>query len=267
MNSDNVRASKRLSRWLRQKLLHKVTPIGFTPINEFAKDDIFVVGYPKSGNTWFQALVAGAVHGVLPELVPMSVIKSLVPDVHDTRWYQRHGTPMFFKSHHVPQPQYRRVIYLLRDGRDAMVSYHHYQQAVAGKQFDFMEFMRNDIFPCKWHKHVEAWLDNPFKAEMITVRYEELKADPVKQLKRVCAFADIERRDEILQLAADSASFKKMQSKEKVEGPFATNNWPKDKLFCRRGSVGGYREEMPREVLELFMQESASMLRQCGYQA
>ena len=29
-------------------------------------EDIFIVGYPKSGNTWFQNLVVGAVYGMDP---------------------------------------------------------------------------------------------------------------------------------------------------------------------------------------------------------
>src|ERR1700749_4611472 len=107
MSTESAPFSRRLSRWVRQKLLHSVVPDGFTSINEFTSRDIFVVGYPKSGNTWFQALASGAVYGVLPELVPMSVVQDLVPDVHGHRWYKRHGETMFFKSHSLPDPRYR----------------------------------------------------------------------------------------------------------------------------------------------------------------
>jgi len=172
---------------------------------------------------------------------------------------------MFFKSHLLPEPRYRRVIYLLRDGRDAMVSFLHFQQALAGRQYDFRDFLDDrQVWPCKWHDHVQAWLANPFQADMVLVRYEDLKADPVKELQRVCEFAGLERSIESLELAARSAAFEKMRSKEEKEGPFSPE-WPKDKFFCRRGVVGSHREEMPREALDAFMVESAPILHQCGY--
>lgn len=266
MNKDSVRPTKRFTRWLRQKLLHSVTPDGFTPIEEFSTRDIFVVGYPKSGNTWFQVLVAGAVYGVLPDIVPMSLVQELVPDVHKTPWYKRHAEAMFFKSHDLPDPRFRRVIYLLRDGRDAMVSYLHYQEAHERRQLDFAAFLQDNqrLHPCKWHKHVQAWLANPYQAEMIFVKYEDLKTDPEKELRRVCEFAGLKRSADVLELAARSATFDRMRAKEASEGPFS-KSWPKDKFFCRRGQVGSYREEMPREVLEGFMQEAAPMLHECGY--
>src|SRR5579883_412947 len=149
----------------------------------------------------------------------MSMVQYLVPDVHAVRWYKRHAKAMFFKSHWLPKPEYRRVIYLLRDGRDAMVSYLHYRQALQGQEFNFLEFMENKelVFPCKWHEHVEAWRANPYQAEMMLVRYEDLKADPVKELRRMCEFAGLERPTQVLKLAAQSSSFERMQAKEKHE--------------------------------------------------
>lgn len=266
MNIDSARVTKRFSRWLRQKLLHSVTPAGFTRIGEHLPEDIFVVGYPKSGNTWFQMLMAGGIYGVLPDFVPMSLLQELVPDVHSAPWYKRHADPMFFKSHDLPKPGFRRVIYLLRDGRDAIVSYLHHARALNGRHLEFSEFLEDDslLCPCRWHVHVQAWLANPYHADMILVKYEDLKNDPVKELKRVCEFAGLDRPEAVLELAVSSARFEKLRAKERAEGPFASN-WPAEKSFFRRGQIGSYREEMPHEVLEGFMQEAAPVLRQCGY--
>jgi Sulfotransferase domain len=101
------------------------------PISETRLEDIFIVGYPRSGNTWMQYLIAGAILDLNPRLAPDSLVQSLVPDVHATRFYKRFGTPTFFKTHHLPQSEYRRVLYLVRDGRDVMVSYFHYLAALA----------------------------------------------------------------------------------------------------------------------------------------
>jgi hypothetical protein len=57
-------------------------------------------------------------------------VQDLVPDVYYTKFYKRYFTPTFFKTHDLPKPQHRRVIYLVRDGRDAMVSYFHHIAAL-----------------------------------------------------------------------------------------------------------------------------------------
>src|SRR5579862_9101604 len=98
-------------------------------ITDFDPKDIFVVAYPKSGVTWMQYLLAGLIFGIDARHAHDSLVQDLVPDVHQRTFYRRHMTPTFFKTHHLPQPEYRRVIYLVRDGRDVMVSYFHFLAA------------------------------------------------------------------------------------------------------------------------------------------
>src|ERR1051326_7512799 len=83
---------------------------GLLPIERTQAEDIFIVGYPKSGNTWMQTLIAATVYGLDPACLPYSVVDDLVPDVHARSYYRRYGTPMYFKSHSLPDPKYRRVI-------------------------------------------------------------------------------------------------------------------------------------------------------------
>src|SRR5262245_51355827 len=128
---------------------------GLKPISEFAPTDIFVCGFPRSGHTWFQNLLAGVVFGVDPEFAHDSLIQDLVPDVHYKRCYKLYGNRAYFKSHSLPHKNYRRVVYLLRDGRDAMVSYWHFLTALRGK-VDFLRLVEGDgLAPCHWHEHVE----------------------------------------------------------------------------------------------------------------
>lgn len=243
-----------------------LTATGLLPISKFSEKDIFIVGYPKSGNTWFQCLVAGVVYGVNASYEPDSLIQALVPDVHAKQYYKRYNTPTFFKSHELPNPEYKRVIYLLRDGRDAMVSYFHYNCAlVPNEQIDFMEMVRDGkyLFPCKWHEHVQRWLQNPFAAGLIKVKYEDLKADPLAEMRRLCDFAGLKRDDDFLESAVAQACFDAMRKREIRDG--WEGAWPKDKPFVRRGKVGSYQDEMPEDVLKCFLNEASMALRECGY--
>jgi hypothetical protein len=91
-------------------------PGDWLSIKETDPGDIFVVGYPKSGNTWMQYLLAGLGCGIDARLAPDSLVQELIPDMHSNRFYRRHLTPMFFKTHQLPQRQFRKVIYLSGTG-------------------------------------------------------------------------------------------------------------------------------------------------------
>jgi len=238
---------------------------GLASIERTQPNDVFICGYPKSGNTWFQHMTAAVVYGTDVELAPDTLLNELVPDVHFKAYYRRFSDPAFFKSHHLPRPSYRRIVYLLRDGRDAMVSYYHHLTATTGA-VDFLTTVKNGegLFPSKWHEHVDRYMDNPYQADMIVVRYEDLKRDPLGQLRRFCEFARIDRDEATLARAIAKTSFATMRSKEQKQG-WETPGWPKDKPFVRRGEVGSYRDEMPPEVLQAFLQDAQRTLASQGY--
>lgn len=239
---------------------------GLVPISQFVEEDVFIVGYPKSGNTWFQNLAVGLIYGLDPQYTPDTLVQDLIPDVHHKRYYKRYGIPMFFKSHHLPVSEYRRVVYLLRDGRDAMVSYWHQLNAIEGKEIDFLEMIQSGygLFPCRWHEHVDRWLSNPYNAAMIVVKYEDMRRNPAHELNRFCEFVGIERGESLLNQVIESSSFSKMRERELVFG-WDYPAWPKDKFFVRRGQVGSYVDEMPPDVLDAFLRQAAAALKKCGY--
>jgi hypothetical protein len=234
-------------------------------ISDSDANDIFVAGYPKSGNTWMQYLLAGLIFRIDVSLVPDSVVQSLVPDVHSTPFYKRHMTPTFFKTHNLPLPEYRRVIYVVRDGRDAMVSYFHFLAAL-GYAPDFLKLVTTGegLFPCRWHEHVEAWIGNPHRAQMLMISYEALKNDTVGELHRICNFVGLEREESLFERVAQNSSFTSMREREKKLG-WENAAWPKDKAFLRRGTVGSFRDEMSEPILEAFVKSSEQTLKRLGY--
>jgi hypothetical protein len=102
------------------------------PMAQRQLNDIYLVGYPKSGITWLQNLICSAVYGTHSFYTPDSVVQQLIPDIYVRKYYRRFRDACLFKSHELPRPEYRRVIYILRDGRDVMISYQHYLSALNG---------------------------------------------------------------------------------------------------------------------------------------
>jgi hypothetical protein len=160
-------------------------------------------------------------------------------------------------------------VYLLRDGRDVLVSYWHYREALDGVDYDFLTFVSEIfLYPCPWEQHVSAWLDNPFGAQVLVIRFEDLIHEPVRELKRFCDFAGISRDTGHLIGSAEAASFQNSRNRELRMGHgWPDYPFPRDKSFFRRGEVGSYKEEMPHEVLEKFLADAGETMRRCGYLA
>jgi len=245
-------------RWASKRVCYP-TPL----TGGLEREDVFIVSYPKSGITWFRVMAAAALYGADPEYLPNTLFDWLVPELMDPIYYKRWQTPMLFKTHELPNPKFRRVVYLVRDGRDVIVSYYHFLKAL-GEDVDFATMVQPDykISPCPWAAHVAAWLANPHQAEMLMIRYEDLKSDAVEELRRFCSFVGISRPDHLLKLVAENSSFQRMRAKEVREG---FHTFPRDKAFVRRGVVGSFKDEMPKDALETFTAQSKEILARLRY--
>jgi len=165
-------------------------PEKFTPD---AARDVFLVTYPRSGTTWISCVAAELLFQISPK--SMTEIASIVPDVHALP--EKSAVPAasqyLVKSHFPlsgvpPFGEYRKVIYIVRDPRDVMLSYHRYSRFLSKYPGDLREFAMDwaagRIWPCSWQEHVNSWLaprarTAPF--ELTVLRYEDFVADPIGQ--------------------------------------------------------------------------------------
>jgi hypothetical protein len=158
-------------------------------------------------------------------------------------------------------------VYLLRDGRDVMVSNLHFRANLEGRNFDLLRMVRDGegLYPCRWHEHVDAWMVNPYGTDLLIIRYEDLLTDCLQELRRFCAFMGEDRDDEFLERVVQNASVDNMRKNEQQFGWSHRPTWPADKSFIRRAQSGSYRDEMPLEIQALFEEQAGKTLRECGY--
>ncbi len=254
----------RVKKKVNQKIDEIVSNEFLTPINETLDNDIFIVGYPKSGNTWMQSLISGIYYGVDTRFLPTLLAQELVPGVHHRLFYRRYSETCFFKSHNLPDNRYRKVIYLVRDGRDAMVSYYAMNVNLGiNTSLEKMIKENANVFNFKWHEHVEMWNKNPYNADIITIRYEDLIYNTLEELKRICHFIGIHRTSEYLKRVAEGASIDNMRNNTLSKNGFLHNDWKglDAKKFFRHGEVGSYKKEMNKDLIKYFNKISKNALR------
>src|SRR5581483_8943536 len=110
-------------RRLRRRPPQRGAGRGFTLLD----DDMLLVSFPRSGNTWLRVLLANLLR---PEPVTLTTIEQVVPDVYANADADllRVPRPRILKSHEPFDARYGRVVYLVRHPVDVAVSFYHFQR-------------------------------------------------------------------------------------------------------------------------------------------
>ena len=104
------------------------------------------------------------------------------------------GSPRFLKSHTWFRKDIPRAVYLVRDGRDVLISLYHYYITRQKKTVSFSDFFYgyiNGKYGQLWYKNVESWLLNGKELlgdNLLVLTFEEMKADTSKTLTRAAEF-------------------------------------------------------------------------------
>lgn len=157
----------------------------------------------------------------------------------------------------------RRVFYVVRDPRDALLSQAdfmfseygrtHLKPAAADRD-SFIE-ERTRSYPGHWAHHVSAHLDLQGRLPITIIQYEDMKADLPGQLKRLASamgLGGISRaRTETL---AASLGFNAMKARS-------------DSAHLNKGRSGRWRSELTVEQQDRFAKTAGDLMAQLGYAA
>ena len=168
----------------------------------------------------------------------------------------------------------RCAVYLIRDPRDVAVSFaHHTDQTVvqatqrlcspvAGINTgtdDIAAQARQHLGT--WSEHVLGWVDRaPFPVHVL--RYEDCLADPVAAFGAALGFAGFDIGEDELRDAVAHASFTSLQERERTLG-FAERLGRSP--FFRRGTAGGWRDELDPDLAARIETTHAEVMRRFGY--
>jgi hypothetical protein len=240
-------------------------------------DDVFLVSYPKSGNTWTRFLIANLVY---PEKIPdFSNINDLVPDPEAMakRDLERAPRPRLLKSHQYFDPRYPKVIYIVRDPRDVVLSEYHFdiKRRAIPEDFplaQFVErFLRGEVNHQSgtWFENAASWFYTRHgDPRFLLVKYEALQSRAMDEMERIASFLGISTDQERLAFAIEQSSADRMRELEKKQAHLwsSTRETRKDKPFVRSAKSGGWKAELPESSIAEIEAAWGGLMRAMGYE-
>lgn len=236
-------------------------------------DDIFLVSYPKSGNTWVSFILANIIVEKLN--LDMEVnhfnIRGFIPDIQMGREIPME--PGYFpfkrmiKSHAMFHPKYRNVIYILRDPRSVMVSYYKYLLGLGQFKGDIGDLIRDKNYGIKtWTNHLESWLDGIVPATCFNIfKYEDFKLNPEHSVRNLAKLIGVNLSDEEFQRALFKSSFENMQKVEEDTGSFALKKHDPDFKFIRKGEIAEWKNILNDVDLHYIRDKASYLMSRFGY--
>ena len=190
-------------------------------INKILPDDIFIVSYPKSGNTWLRFLWVNMFHKT--SKINFKTIETFVPDVYVSKEIiNSKKEKRVIKTHNTYFQWYPKSIYIYRDYRDVLISFYYYELQLKHFGGSFKEFLqsKNVSEPFGfWKKHVKEAL--MFKAQhpdrILIISYENLHKNPNAILQSIVNFVGMKPVIELNEVIKN-CSFELLRENEKING-------------------------------------------------
>lgn len=219
--------------------------------------DAFIVSFPKAGRTWLRAMIGKILcEGYGKEFTTEleSLADSNVPYIRITH----DGAHIPAEPLEQDKSKYRnkKVLFLVRDPRDTVVSYY-FQCTKRNIKFtgDISTFIRDDGLGInRIINFMNIWARNQHvPREFLMVRYEDMHANPCAELRKVIDFLGINGIEDLdIRQAVDFGRFDNMLNLEKegnLQGPRlrAGSEGDLDAYKVRKGKVGGYVEYLSIE--------------------
>ncbi len=264
-----------VQRWvlsLSNRWLHASTRC----LTTFFPDDVFLVSFMRSGNTWVRFLVGNLISQGEP--VTFANLERVLPEIylHSNRMLSLYPRPRIIKSHDTFDPRYPRVIYLVRDPRDVAVSLYSFWRKKEWISVDYPieefvdRFVKGELsFSHSWAENVASWLATRYNTDrFLLVRYEDILADPSTWLGQIAAFLGMTPSEDKLTRAIEHSSADYMRVLESKEG----EKWKviegtrRDIPFVGTATSGGWKTSLPEACVRTIELAWGPVMKLIGYE-
>ena len=237
-------------------------------------DDLLLVSYPKSGNTWVRLMCASLLGGKLP--VDLLQMEKIIPTIYYLSPKRLDGLqrPRYLKSHEYLNPAYKKVLYIVRDPRDVCVSYYHFHRR--GKRIS-KDYPIVDYIPWfvkggpdhfgTWGDHVGGWVGaRNGNRDFLCVRYEDLQSDTLSSLRAISKFLERDLDESKLAAIIRNCTSSRMRILEAQAGTAWIDGVKSDIPFVRAARSGSWVEDLPPESTKLITDAWGPVMSRLGYE-
>ncbi|MEO1193961.1 MAG: sulfotransferase domain-containing protein [Pseudomonadota bacterium] len=265
--------------------------------------DIIISTYPKCGTTWTQTIVSLL---IFQDATPRPVL-DIAP------WFDQRGVePLdallgrleaqrhrrFLKSHlpldGLPLWSEIRYIHTARDGRDALLSFHHHELGLADAVLDasdrigladlalgrpyprmpedpaegFHRWLTQGLAPdsdglpyMSFFGFERSWWDERDRPNVLLLHYNDLKADLEREMRRIATFLEITVLEALWPQLVQAARFQTMRAQgDALMGKAAAGFKGGGSHFFNKGENGRWRGAFRDEDLDLYQEKLTDCL-------
>lgn len=234
-----------------------------------SQKDVFVASYPRSGSTWLRFMLYELITGAESNFTDVDkTIAGIGRHRHTPRILPNGGR--LLQTHWAYRSAYRRAIYLVRDVRDVIVSEYNFTRRLGFFEgtFDifFEQFMSGQVNRYGlWGAQVQSWhqVFEKDNADVLWIRFEDMKEHPQEILKRTLDFLKLERENKFIARVVQNHTIESMKKKENASSKFLNN--AHGIRFVTNGAVGKWQDVLSTQQLRLLENEFGHLLNVLGY--
>lgn len=255
--------------------------------------DIYVVGFPKSGNTWLARLIAEITNSNINVDDTKDVINNADNKLERKGNYKIHKIHDSTNSEKILKSN--KVVYIVRDVRDVLISGFFFNNPqfneeqvknifIIKKYFNYeikklnniwqgnlltntivtlniiLAKLKNENYPYgyvgSWSEHINTWSNN---SNTIVVKYEDMLLDTHSELQRVVKFLNLNVKDTDLIKVIENQSFEYKKKKFLEQGDNVNVK------FMRSGKSGKWKILLDNNIIDIIESRQKRMMHKYNY--
>ncbi|MBW2692360.1 MAG: sulfotransferase domain-containing protein [Deltaproteobacteria bacterium] len=224
-----------LNKWSRKRLVFLRKLI--------LRNNVALASFPRSGNTWLSQLL---------EALSGQQAGSIYRD----HVFPRPATGIVIKTHKCDGQRFNRIVHLVRSPLDSISSHFDYMHRYFPQRAqDWRPHVATQTH--EWKRHTAYWMQQA--KPRITVRYEDLMAEPFAELRKLAEFLHLDVDDGEIEQAVEACEIDRLREASSKRGEDAAG-------FFRKGGSGHGINRYSADEIATIEAELGELMAKFGYE-